>query len=337
MKLRNKKRIVAKLLIFCLLFLVIGCSPRVDKTTDGEESPVNITFIGSVAAGPLSMIINAISECVNKSYPGSIVTIVPGNSITNPSRINKNEADVSVTHNVTAYAAMKGNPPFKEKNDNIAAIASLYPSVLQIAVDKKAGLTSFDEFINQKMKLKISIGQPSSNNYILFNQIIAEYGITIDDIHAWGGEIVYQTIDNSTQMMADGTIDGAVLSSMVPIPNLLEASTGKDFVILKVDQQVLKNLTEKYNYQLTTIPADSYPFLKEDIQTVCSRTVIVVPANSPDEMAYKIALSITENLDYLQKVHVSLAGLTPESMVNNLGIQLHPGAEKYYREKAIIK
>jgi hypothetical protein len=32
-----------------------------------------------------------------------------------------------------------------------------------------------------------------------------------------------------------------------------------------------------------------------------------------------------ENLDYLKTIHASMAGITAEQMINNLGIDLHPG------------
>lgn len=333
----KKFSFLSKLLILALFFSFIGCTPKVDSNDEKSTDKLNITFIGATTTGTLFMIINAIGECVERSYPGSVVTIISGSVGVNPTRISNNEADASLTHNVTAFAAIQGKPPFGEKTENIASIASLYPSVLQIAVTKQAGIYTMDEFINNKMPLKFSLGQRGSNTDILFNEIIAEYGITIDDIQAWGGEIVYQGISNTAQMLADGSIDGGVFSILVPIPQLLEASRGDDFTILKINQQVLQILTEQYNYEHTIIPAESYPFMKEDIPTICSYTIVIVPADSSDEAAYKIAASITEHIEYLHTVHVSLENITTESLVTNLGIPLHPGAEKYYREQGIIK
>lgn len=335
--LKNKVCSISIILIFSLFFSLTGCSQKIDSTATSDDGPLNITLIGASNGGTLFMVLSAVAECINMSYSGSNVTIVPGSTGANPTRMNNNEADASVTHSVTAYSALKGKPPYAGEMENIASVASLYPSVLQIAVDKAIGITSLDEFINNKMKLRMSIGQPGATSEILFKQIISEYGVTIEDIQAWGGEIMFQNIDESAQMLADGRIDGAVFSTYFPIPHLQEAAVGKDFVLITVNENILSQVKEEYGYQDTVIPSNTYPFLLQDMPTICSHTIIFVPKNSSDEIAYKIARSITENIDYLSKVHISMENLTPDLLVSNLGIPLHPGAEKYYREKGILK
>jgi len=330
------KKLISGILISLIMVSFIGCSSDSEANRPQGEAPLNITIIGASSSGTLFMVLSAISECINMTYPGSKVTIVPGSTGANPIRINNNEGDVSVSNSVQAYAAMHGNDPFTEEHSNIAAIAALYPSVLQIAFDKKIGIISLEEFLNKKMKLRISIGQPGSNTELMFKQILSEYGLTLDDISNWGGEIIYQNIDNSAQMLADGTIDGALFATLVPVPNLLEASTAKDFEFLSIDQKIIDKMIEKYKYQSATIPAGSYPSQQAEIQTIACTTFIFVPKDSSDENAYKIARSINENLDYLHDVHANLSGLTSEELVLNMNIPLHPGAEKYYREQGII-
>ena len=325
------------ILIILILMLFSGCSAEQEVKQSKDKAPLNITIIGASSTGTLFMVLSAISECINMTYPGSKVTIVPGSTGANPIRINNREEDASVTNNVQAYAAMHGNDPFTEEQSNIAAIAALYPSVLQIAFDKKIGITSLEEFLDKKMKLRISVGQPASNTELMFKQILAEYGLTLEDISNWGGEIIYQNIDNSAQMLADGTIDGALFATLLPVPNLLEASTAKEFEYLSIDQEIIKKMVDQHKYQSAIIPADSYPSQHEEIPTIACTTFIFVPKDSSDENAYKIARSINENLDYLRDVHVNLSGLTSEKLVQNMSIPMHPGAEKYYREQGIIE
>jgi len=42
--------------------------------------------------------------------------------------------------------------------------------------------------------------------------------------------------------------------------------------------------------------------------------------------------SINDNIEYIKSIHASLRKLTPEYMIDNHTIPLHPGAEKYYKE-----
>ena len=47
--------------------------------------------------------------------------------------------------------------------------------------------------------------------------------------------------------------------------------------------------------------------------------------------------AIVEHLDDIGDTHAVYAELTPEMMAQDLGIPMHPGAEKYYREIGAMK
>jgi len=51
-----------------------------------------------------------------------------------------------------------------------------------------------------------------------------------------------------------------------------------------------------------------------------------------------MAKAIHENLDTFRKIHGSLAPYELKHAVTGLGlIPLHPGAEKYFKEKGVVK
>ena len=92
---------ITVILILALFLALTGCSQKIESTAvKDKNSAVDITIIGASTAGALFMVLTAVAECINMSYTGSNVTIVPGSTGANPSRINNNEADVSVTHSI---------------------------------------------------------------------------------------------------------------------------------------------------------------------------------------------------------------------------------------------
>jgi len=54
-------------------------------------------------------------------------------------------------------------------------------------------------------------------------------------------------------------------------------------------------------------------------------------------VAYEMTRGIFENLDRLGTSHAAARQIKLENAVKGLPIPLHPGAEKYYREKGLIK
>jgi TRAP-type uncharacterized transport system substrate-binding protein len=66
-------------------------------------------------------------------------------------------------------------------------------------------------------------------------------------------------------------------------------------------------------------------------------TTITVSTKMPNDMAYTITRALNDNPDRVRKIHGSLADYDPAKAHLNLGVPLHPGAERYYREKGWVK
>jgi TRAP-type uncharacterized transport system substrate-binding protein len=66
-------------------------------------------------------------------------------------------------------------------------------------------------------------------------------------------------------------------------------------------------------------------------------TTIIVSAAMADNLAYTITKTINDNADRVRKLHDSLADYDPSKGWLHLGVALHPGAARYYREKGWLQ
>ena len=66
-------------------------------------------------------------------------------------------------------------------------------------------------------------------------------------------------------------------------------------------------------------------------------TTIIVSAAMADDVAYTLTKTINDNADRVRKLHASLADYDPSKGWLHLGVALHPGAERYYREKGWLR
>lgn len=302
-----------------------------------DEDPMDMVMLGGSPTGVWFMVTTGISECVNKTYPGSVVQIIPGGGSGNPIRISQGEAESGMTHNILAYAAKSGADPYEDKLENIASIASFYSSCFQVVVDEDLGISTFDEIIENKMKIRLSIDKPGSSCQVLFLRMLEEYGVTVEEMEEWGCQIYFKNFADSSSMMSDGLVDGFGVNTLAPAPPIVETSLGKDMVLLEMNDEIVKTLHDKYGYSQYVVPAGTYDFCQVDINTAAATSILATSRDVSEEVAYKLARSIDENLDYMRNVHVALSSLTSESIVENLGVDLHPGAAKYYREQGIIE
>lgn len=340
----KSKKVLILISILCFsILLVSGCykSEQVKEPSGNEadfiDSSMNITFLGMSSTGPGLIVANGVAECINKSYVGSTVTIVPGNSGTNVTRINNKDADLALSDNIFFRAGINGSYPYDSKMDNLAAVAYINPHVIQVAASKSLGITTLDEIINNKKKVRISLGMAGGSWPLFMKNYLAEYGCTIEDMADWGCDILYQGIDDSAKMLADNRIDVLVAAVFIPTPTITELSRNKDIILLQMDPDIMDKISAKHGYQKTIIPADTYAFLEEDISSVNTKSILITQKEAPEEDIYKIVRALADNMDYFQSVHSSLAGVTEETIIGELDYPLHPGAEKYYRENGLLK
>jgi len=76
--------------------------------------------------------------------------------------------------------------------------------------------------------------------------------------------------------------------------------------------------------------------MKEDYRTLRAKTVIICHADLPEDLVYEIVKTIDEKQDEIKSALPSF-NLNPEVVAKAIGgIELHPGAAKYYGEKGYL-
>ena len=73
--------------------------------------------------------------------------------------------------------------------------------------------------------------------------------------------------------------------------------------------------------------------LAETVPTVAVQAMLVVRDDLSEEVVYDITKAIFENLD--QVSHAKAKLINAENALNGVGIDVHPGAQKYFDEKGV--
>jgi TRAP transporter TAXI family solute receptor len=134
-------------------------------------------------------------------------------------------------------------------------------------------------------------------------------------------------------------VDGTFTFLALPGASITEASVGRDLKILAFPKPLLDHLG-KFGMGEGVIPAGTYPKAANANEAVVSATMgttITVSTSMSNEMAYNITKALNDNADRVRKIHGSLADYEPSKGHLFLGVALHPGAERYYKEKGWLK
>lgn len=333
----KKSKLLLTIIIILSLTIVTGCKDsNKENANESADAPVVTSMAHGNPTGVWLMLATGVAESLGRSYPGSIMEVSPGNNYSNLFRMEEYTTEFGLTHTTIAYEGLMGNESFEKPLQNVGGIAVFYPSMSQFLVKEKFGITTFDEFINQKIPLRLSIGRENMNAQIAFSRLLAEYNLTLKDLEEWGCKLYSKGHKDCIEMVSDDVLDAVWTMAGAPTPALVQIATNTEMVLLNFSEDIINTMHEKYGYNPYTLTGGSYNFADEDIHSFSTFTMMAASLQTPEETAYKVTRSICENIEYINSIHSVLAGTTIESLLEGMPIPLHPGAERYYKEIGIL-
>ncbi|WP_035240110.1 TAXI family TRAP transporter solute-binding subunit [Desulfobacter vibrioformis] len=259
-------------------------------------------------------------------------TVETGNaSVANATLLSRNGIESAFVAADILDAAYKGTKQFEGKKlKNLRALGALYPETVQLVVRASAGIKTFTGFKGKS----ISSGSPGSGQWQLLGDLLSVYGMDRKtDIKE-----DYSSFSQSVEKIKDGNLDAALITAGTPTASVLELANHHDIMIFPLAGNPIKTLQKVQPYYVRVIlPANTYKGQAEDVETIAVRAIWSTHDQLDDTIAYNVVKALYENTDTLAKVHVKGKEISLEKALESVSIPLHPGAEKYYREKGLIQ
>jgi TRAP transporter TAXI family solute receptor len=274
----------------------------------------------------------AISNIAHKNLPDIKITVESsGASVANAKLIASSDADMAILQNDIAFFALNGvKPIFDKPVANIRGITSLYQEHCQIQARKDAKIASVKDLKGKRVCVG-PLGSGTEQNAI---QILEAYGMKFEDF----AKVERLTATESSDYLKDGRIDAAFYSVGVGAAGLVDTAMTVDCVIVPVDGSQRDELMKKYPFfTKAVVPKGAYKGMDQDVPTVAMMAILVARSEMEEAMAYQITKAIFDNLKDIERAHAKGKELTLETALVGMTIPLHPGAEKFFKEKGIKK
>jgi hypothetical protein len=234
------------------------------------------------------------------------------------------------------YEGYNGIGQYDRKYDQIGGVSIFYQSTFQLLLREDIDIASFEEIIENKISIKMSIGAPRGTAQAVFDYVLKEYDLTKDDMIEWGCRFYEKDLTEAGELFKDGAIDAIWYIAGAPTPVFMQLGTNEDLVLLELPEHIINILVEQYGFGHYTLLGGTYSFMPDDYKSLCSYSMMVASNEVAEDIVYKVTKSINENLDYIGKIHSALTGIDSDRLITGMPIPLHPGAEKYYREIGLI-
>lgn len=109
--------------------------------------------------------------------------------------------------------------------------------------------------------------------------------------------------------------------------------------LVAVEPAKVKTVAQKYPFYANfIIPSGVYRGVEVSTPTVAVLSMLLASDQLSADTVYKVMKATFDNLAEFKKIHPNLERyFDVKKAVRNLPVPLHPGAERYWKEKGVIK
>lgn len=249
-------------------------------------------------------------------------------SVENLNLLQQGKGELAFALGDSVQLAWEGNEEagFKAPLDKLRGIAGVYPNYIQIVAAKESGIVNFADLKGKSL----SVGAAKSGTELNARKIFEAAGMSYDDL----GKTEYLPFAESVELIKNRQLDATLQSAGLGVASIKDLSTSLEVQMVAVPADVVEKLGAPYI--AATIPAGTYQGQDSDVSTVAVVNFLVTHSDVSDDLAYEMTKQLFENLPELQAAHNAAAQIKIENALQGMPVPLHPGAERYYKEKGMM-
>jgi TRAP transporter TAXI family solute receptor len=244
--------------------------------------------------------------------------------------VDEGKAQIGFANSSTTVDGLAGRAPYPKAVTKVCQIANLYPQYFQVVALNDAKVASFAD-----LKGKTLVTQSKGNTAeILTVMVLEANGMNYQSLAKVNFQAAYT---DAVSMMKDGHVQVFTLGTTAPASAVMDLASARDVKLVPVDDKTMAAL-KKVNpgYNRLIIKAGTYPKQDQDVPSIGYSTHLVAACDLPEETVYRMTRAMAENVDAMAAVVKPITGLTPRDMAVDIGVPLHKGAARYYKEKGAI-
>ncbi len=298
--------------------------------TAGTYYPIGGLIANAISNPPGSRPCEEGGSC---GVAGLIATALSSNgSVANVNAIAQGALESGFAQADVATWAQTGTGIWEEQPavENLRAIATLYAETIHLVASAESGIDSVDDLAGKT----VSLDEPGSGTLVDARIILEAYGLTEEDVDAQ-----FLKPDQAAERMRDGAMDAFFFVGGFPAGAIAELASQEDIVLVPIDGEQAAAIREEYTFFAENlVPAGTYEGIEADVPTLAVGAQWVTNAEQPEELIYEIvkALWNESTRAMFDAGHQKGREIRLETALDGIGIPLHPGAERFYREQGVI-
>jgi TRAP transporter TAXI family solute receptor len=334
MNIRGFKTVACVVLVFAVsLFITAGVYAQQPK-----QEKLSFSIATGGTGGVWYPLGGAIGGIIGKYVPNTEATSEATTAaIDNMKLLGAGKAGLAFAYDYHIGWANDGKVPGIPAKHKIRLVMGFYEQPLHIVTTSGTGITT----VMQLKGKRVSVGAPNSGTEEQADYVLKALGID------WNKDIKKEKLGagESVSALKDGKIDAFFWSGAIPTGSIIDmASTpGVKMVLLPLGGDMADRIMKGTPgvFHKTVFAKGSYAGVESDIEALGITAVLQAMDTFPAERLYQILKAIFDNKAELAAVWKGATALTPAMAVGQITPDalkyLHPGAQKFFKEKGALK
>ena len=293
-----------------------------------------IIFGGGPAGGTFQVVANGIQvyKPVKAIDDFTVKAQTSAGSVENLRKTDAGKQQFSTVYSGHVWLGRNG----KMKNDtkkyeNVLAVAWLYGAPAQLVVRAGSGIKSVKDLAGKK----VGVGNAGSGAFANCELFFSHMGVW-DKIerNAMG-------YNDAAAAFGNKQLDAFWLFTAFPSGAVIMAAQTNDIALLDLDKDAeMSGFYKSYPYfGKLAVPANTYKGVDYDAPSFQDSALWVANAKVPADVVYKLLTLIysDEGLQHMYGQKKTFKNMSVKTGASNIVTPFHPGAEKFWKEKGMLK
>ncbi len=298
-------------------------APALTLAQDNENWPDSFT-VGTASQGGTYFVYgsgwaNLVAEALGVPGGGEVT----GGPVQNAALVQTGDLEMGMVTLGPAFDALNGQSALAPglEHDKIRAIFPMYKTAFHAIALDNSGITTLDEIPDGA---RVGVGPAGGTPGTYWPRFFETMGKNVEVRNGGAADLGGQ--------LQDGLIDVFAFASGLPTPafSQVEAQVGVNFIGM-TDEEVAA-ITGEHPVAEFTIPADTYPSLGEDQNSVSMWNFAIASADLDEDFVYNVVKTVMENNDRMLDIHSAAVETLPENYDKNTFLPWHPGAVRWFEE-----
>lgn len=298
----------------------------------GTYFPIGGTIANGISAPPGSRPCDQGGQC---GVPGLIAIAQSTTaSVFNNAAVQNGELEAGLAAADVTRSMYLGEGKFEGKpHPKLRLVANLFPEDLHLVLPKGSSINDLGDLADKR----VGIAQAGSGTQVAVLQMLEAWGVTRDNM-----DEAELNNSQSAERLADGQLDAYFYAAGWPVAAMVQLASTKGMSLHSFSDEDVKKINEIIPaYIPSKIPAGVYEGVDTDTVTPAVSAMLVVSSDLSEDIVYGITKAMwnSNTRKLLDNGHAKGKQITAETALDGvaaLGVPLHDGAAKFYKEAGLM-